>query len=653
MPPREPLRSAPALPDPTLSERTADGKRWAMRDGLRLDRAVGYVWQAAPGWTIASAVLLTVQSIVPLATLYVFKLLVDHLTGLSTHPHTGADLERLLAVLVAGFGVALVGNLSSAVLGHVSTMQAQVVADHMQHIVQEKSIEMDLAYYENSQYFDKLHRAQREAPARPVRIIDGLTQVARNSLTLVGAFALLVTFHWGVVAAVLAASLPVVFYRLRQAEDLYALERERTTSDRVSRYLNQVVTTTDSAKEVRVFGFGPLLVDRFSEIRGQIRTGLRQISARGYRRQFITETAAAAAAYGSLAFIAHGALQGAITLGELVLYFGAFQVAMGSLRPTLGGMAELYENNLFLSSLYEFLGVPRSVPEPLHPAPMPRPWRAGLRVENLSFRYPGTDELVLKGVDLAVRPGEVVALVGQNGSGKTTLTKLLCRLYDPNDGRITIDGVDLRDFNTADMRRQMSVIYQDFGRYHMTARENIRLGCPELRPDDPVIVTAARWAGIHDELMRLPRGYDTVMSRSLADGEELSIGQWQKLALARAFVRRSQLIILDEPTSSLDAAAEFTFFEKFRAMAQGRSALIISHRFSTVRLADRVYVLEGGRLIEEGSHEDLVGRDGLYAHLYRKQSSYYEDTRPQKDQGRVQPLSHDEVDPAVLTSTAH
>ena len=599
-----------------------------MLDGLRLDRAVGFVWQAAPGWTTASAVLLIVQSVVPLATLYVFKLLVDHLTALSTHSHGDADLERLLAVVLAGFGVALVGNLSNAILGHVSTMQAQVVADHMQHIVQAKSIEMDLAYYENSQYFDKLHRAQREAPARPVRIIEGLTQVARNSLTLVGAFALLFTFHWGVVAAVLAASLPVVFYRLRQAEDLYTLERDRTNSDRVSRYLNQVVTTTENAKEVRVFGFGPLLVDRFGHIRRQIRAGLQQISARGFRRQFVTETAAAAAAYGSLAFIAHGALQGAITLGELVLYFGAFQVAMGSLRPTLGGLAELYENNLFLSSLYEFLDVPRSVPEPIQPKPMPDPWRAGLRVENLSFRYPGTNELVLEGLELAIQPGEIVALVGQNGSGKTTLTKLLCRLYDPNDGRITIDGVNLRDVNTADMRRQISVIYQDFGRYHMTARENIRLGCPDLSPDDPAIVTAAQWAGIHDELMRLPQGYDTVMSRSLADGEELSIGQWQKLALARAFLRRSQLIILDEPTSSLDAAAEFSFFEKFRAMAQGRSALIISHRFSTVRLADRVYVLQGGRLIEQGSHEDLVGRDGLYSRLYRKQASYYEDTQP-------------------------
>ena len=307
------------------------------------------------------------------------------------------------------------------------------------------------------------------------------------------------------------------------------------------------------------------------------------------------------------------------------MYFGAFQVAIGSLRPTLSGLAELYENNLFLSTLYEFLDVPKSVQDPVLPSKMPRPWQSGLRVENLSFRYPGTDRLILNSIAMTIRPGEIVALVGCNGSGKTTLTKLLCRLYDPDTGQITIDGIDLRDFKIEDLRREISVIYQDFGRYHLTARENILLGRPELDQQDPAITQAAQWAGIHDYLIQLPQGYDTVMSRTFADGEELSIGQWQKLALARAFVRDSQLILLDEPTSSLDAAAEFEFFEKFREMARGRSALIISHRFSTVRLADRIYVLDGGRLIEEGNHDALVALDGLYAHLYRQQASYYQE----------------------------
>jgi len=586
------------------------------------------------------------QSGVTLATLYLFKLIVDYLTRSGSIVAAQRSVDELILLIAAALAVNLLGNLLHAMLGHIGTVQANLVSDHMQRIVQSKSVTLDLAYYENSQFFDKLHRAQREAPTRPVRIVDGLSQVARNGLMLIGAFALLATFHWSVVLAVLAASMPVLIHRLRHAENLYSLQHAKTNVDRASRYLNQVLTSVDTAKEVRVFGFGPLLIDRFTHLRLSIRTGLRQLSFVGQRRRFITESVAGLVGFTALGYIAYSAFEGATTLGELVMYFGAFQVAMGALRPTLAGLADLYENTLFLSSLYEFLEVPPTVSDPQSPKPSPTPWRAGLAVERVSFHYPGTDALVLDSISLDIRAGEVVALVGRNGSGKTTLTKLLCRLYDPNAGRITIDGTDVRDFAAVDLRRQISVIYQDFGRYHMTARENIRLGSPELSPDDPIIVAAARWAGIHDELMQLPQGYDTTMSRMLADGEELSIGQWQKLALARAYVRRSQLIILDEPTSSLDAAAEFAFFERFREMAQGRSALIISHRFSTVRIADRVFVLDGGRIVEQGTHASLVAANGLYADLYRKQASYYEAEPPSQPTDSAQShteSTHDDV----------
>lgn len=593
-------------------------------EGFRVDRALSFVWQASPWWSLACLALLLLQSVTPLATLYLFKLIVDYLTQVATHSGTTGTPSVLFEMIGYAFGIAVLGSLSNAWLGYANTAQAQLVSDHMQKLVQAKSIEVDLEYYENSQFFDKFHRAQREAPGRPLQIVRVLTNVIGSSLTLVGAFAILASFHWGVVAAVLAASSPVFYFRLKQADDLYALDRKRTIVERTSKYLNQIITTGENAKEVRVFGFGPLLMARFGELRRDIRNDLLAVSAHGYRREFVTEAAAAAAGFGSLAFIAHSALIGSTSLGDLVMYFGAFQVAMGSLRPALGGLAQLYENNLFLSSLFEFLSVPKAVVEPASPLAIHRPWRQGLAVENLSFRYPGTDELILDGVSLTIRPGEIVALVGRNGSGKTSLTKLLCRLYDPTTGRITIDGTDVREFASNDIRHQLSVIYQDYGRYHMTARENIRIGRPDLSADAPAIVEAAKWAGIHDELMGLPNGYETVMSRTLANGEELSIGQWQKLALARAYVRDSQLIILDEPTSSLDAEAEFAFFDQFRSMAQGRSALVISHRFSTVRLADRVYVLDGGKMIEEGTHEELLAMNGLYASLYRQQASYYE-----------------------------
>lgn len=517
----------------------------------------------------------------------------------------------------------MLGNLSSAIFGHASAIQAHLVADYMQRVVQTKSVEMGLSYYENSQFFDKLHRAQREAPSRPLRIVQGLSNLGRNSITLIGAFAVLMSFHWVIIAAVLATSAPTVFFRITYAAGMYELERERTIAERLSRYLNDVITTADYAKEVRVFGFGPMMIRRFADIRNDLRTGLIRVSTQGHRRQFLSESIATVAGYGSLAFIAHRALIGSITLGELVMYFGAFQVAIGSLRPTLSSLAELYENSLFLSSLFEFLRLPKDVADPPHPKPIPMQWQSGLRVEDLTFRYPGMRDNILNGVQLTIAPGEIVAIVGHNGSGKTTLTKLLCRLYDPTEGRITIDGVDIREFQSEHYRNNISVIYQDYGQYHLSARENILLGSPDLARDDPSVVAAAKCANVHNELMALPHGYDTVMSRSLADGEEFSGGQWQKLALARAFVRKSQLVILDEPTSSLDAAAELEFFEQFQTMAQGRSALIISHRFSTVSLASRVYVLDRGRVIETGTHDELIAADGVYANLYRKQASYY------------------------------
>lgn len=594
-------------------------------EALKIHRAIGFVWRSASRWTLISLALLILQGLIPLATLYLFKLVVDYLAQHQTQPPSTESYEYLFLLLGVGLGLALLSNLSSALVRHVQVIQTFLVADHMQRLVQSKSIDTDLAFYENSQSFDKLHRAQKESPSRPLKIVEALTELARNGLTLAAAVGVLFTFHWAAVLALLSASSPVLYYRLRHASDLYAMQREMTEKKRLSGYINRLLTTADFAKEVRAFGYGPLMARRFDELRKDLRQGMRKISAHGTRREFVTETTAAFVGYAVLATIILAALHQSITLGQIVMYLGAFHLAVGSLRPTLRSVAELYENNLFLSTLYEFLAVPRSVAEPDSPIEMPRPWLKGVSIRNLSFRYPDTDNLVLVDINLTIGPGEIVALVGKNGSGKTTLTKLLCRFYDPCAGTVTIDGVGLPDFRVADVRREMSAIYQDFGRYHFTARLNVLLGRPDLAPHDPAIVKAAKWAGIHDTLESLPTGYDTVLGRYFMGGVELSIGQWQKLALARAFVRDSQLILLDEPTSSLDAAAEFEFFEKFREMSQGRSAFIISHRFSSVRLADRIYVLDQGRILEKGSHDQLVELNGLYADLYRQQASFYGD----------------------------
>jgi ATP-binding cassette subfamily B protein len=347
------------------------------------------------------------------------------------------------------------------------------------------------------------------------------------------------------------------------------------------------------------------------------RAGQRAVAALG------TQVLAALALFGSFALIAYRTIQGAITAGGLVMYLQAFQRGQDALREVLRGLADLYADNLYLSNLYEFLDLEPKVTEPSRPASIPRPMKTGIVFDHVTFQYPTGSRPVLQDINLTIRPGEHIALVGENGSGKTTLIKLLCRLYDPTEGRITLDGSDLREFATAALRREIGVIFQDYAQYHLTARENIWFGNVDLAPDDPGVADAARYAGADEVIHRLPAGYETILGKWFADGEELSIGEWQKIALARAFFCDAPVLVLDEPTSAMDAKAEYEVFQRFRRLAHGRTAVLISHRFSTVRMADRIYVLNGGEIVEGGTHEELVQLGGTYAHLFEMQAQYY------------------------------
>lgn len=601
-----------------------------------LRRAVALVWASGPRWTVAISGLLIFQGIMPLVGLYLTKRLVDTVAaggaavGFGGNPQWdagragGSHFQSVLVVIGLLALVALASAVLDALVSYAGEAHTHAVTDHMQRVLHAKAIEVDLEYYENPRHQDTLHRAQQEAGSRPTRIVRGLLQLAQSSVSLIGIGALVVSLHWAVGLALLVATLPAVFARALSSRDLFRWRREQTARERKQHYFDRLLTIPFFAKEIRLFDLGPHFIQRARELRREVFTGRLAIARRSATRDLGTQVAAILPVYGCFAFIAYQTVQGAISLGGLVMYYQALQRARDAMKGCLNALAGLYEDTLFINNLYEFLDLERTVVEPAEPCPVPQPMREGIRFEGVSFRYPSSRREAIIEADLTVRPGEVVALVGVNGSGKTTLIKLLCRLYDPTAGRITIDGIDIRQFRTANLRGQISVVFQDFVCYYLTARENIWFGNLSLPPDDPRIDAAARDSGAERVIERLPHGYETLLGKYFEHGEELSMGEWQKIALARAFMRDAQLLVLDEPTSALDPRAEAEVFDRFRQLIRGRSAILISHRLSTVRMADCIYVIEDGRIVERGTHDELVEQGERYAHLFETQARHYQ-----------------------------
>ncbi|MHB0876660.1 MAG: ABC transporter ATP-binding protein [Anaerolineae bacterium] len=591
-----------------------------LRTARALLRAARLLWQSAPGWAAVGLGLVAVQSVLPPLALYCTKVLVDAVAAGS------AETGRLLgpALLPAGAlgAIALLGSLCRSLAAVVNEAQAQAATDRVQSLIQAKSVQLELAYYEDVHYNDTLHRAQQDATYRPALIANGLVQVLQSGLTLALLAGYLVSLQPGLALVLFAAALPAALIRIRYSGLIYAWQRKNTRDERLAWYYHALLTVEAAAKEVRLFDLGQLFMSRFRHVRQRLRDERIRIA----RRRFFAD----AAAQGSgtvLLFAAYGlmvyeAVAGRITLGSLVMYYQALQRGQDLTGALLSSLAGLYEHSLFLANLYEFLDLPLRTPCPAQPdAPAPEP---GLVCRHVSFSYTAHSGKALDDVCLSIRPGEHVALVGENGSGKTTLAKLLCRLYDPTEGCISLDGTDLRCLDEAALHRGMSVVFQDYARYHLTARENIWLGDKTLPQDDARIVEAARAAGADELITALPQGYDTVLSNWLEDGKDLSLGQWQRVALARAFLRDAPIIILDEPASALDAKAEWEILGRFSRLAVGRTTVVISHRFSTVRQADRIVVMEKGRITEQGTHSELMQQGGTYAHMFALQASHYQ-----------------------------
>ncbi|BDA75310.1 ABC-type multidrug transport system, ATPase and permease component [Rivularia sp. IAM M-261] len=593
-----------------------------VKQALRLLPALRLVWQAAPNWTLVYIIVLVIQGILPLVLLYLTKLIIDTIVESVNIVDKISNFQQLITLIALTGLVTLATVICNSGAELVNTAQSRRVADYMSSILHAKSIEVDLEYYENPQYFDTLQRAQNEATYRPNRILNNLVWVAQNLISLVTMVGLLLSLHWGIAGVLFVAAIPTVLVRVKFSKILYTWHRKKTAMERQAEYLSWLLIGDIFAKEIRLFNLGTLFSQRFDRLRFQLYKENLAISSKRAVATLIAQALATILMLSAYTFIIYQAYQGIIRIGDLVLYYQALQRGQDSLKSVLGSFSALYEDNLFIANLYEFLELEPKIIQPAHPQPFPQ-MQDGIRFTNVSFQYSTTTRQALKDINLTIKPGEVVALVGENGSGKTTLIKLLCRLYDPTNGSITIDGIDLRDLDVVDLRRQFSVIFQDYVKYNFTAQENIWLGNTDLPPTQDSIAAAAQRSGAYDVIKRLPQGYDTMLGKWFDQGEELSIGQWQKVALARAFLRNSQVIVLDEPTSAMDPKAEAEVFDGFRKLIKGQTAILITHRLATVKMADQIFVMDKGTIVETGTHEELMLRGGTYAILFETQAQHY------------------------------
>jgi len=590
--------------------------------GVRYFRkALKILIQSAPYPFLLQTLLILLQGLLPLALIWLMKLIVDAASDMISN---GINRETdIIIYVVLSAAVFFLNSACNSIQMLVKETINQKVSDRITELIHKKSISLDLSYYENSDYYNIYHRAVGDALHRPIILANNILAFMQAIISLVLVAIFLGAFHWGIPLLLIVASLPIVMVRLNYASRMYRWKYENAEEERKAMYYNRVVTSKPYAKELRLFGLGDFFSKSFMETRKSLRKGKLSILAKRVYIEIGANLIVAALVFACYAYVIQKAAAGNITVGDLVLFFFLFQRGLIFLRDFINSFIGLYEDNLFLSNIIAFLNLKPLIKESKEPKIMPAKIKDCIEFKDVNFAYPNSRRTIIKDLNLKIHSGETVAIVGENGAGKTTLIKLLCRLYEPDSGSILIDKTKIEDISIASVRRGISVIFQDFILYNATAAENIKFGDVNAPADLERIEKAAKQAGIAEILQGLPEGYNTMLGKLFANSEELSIGEWQKLALSRAFFRNSDIIILDEPTSALDPKAEFHVFKSFRELTKGKTCIIISHRFSTVKMADNILVLDKGSIVEQGTHTDLMEMNGKYSYLYDIQAVNY------------------------------
>ncbi|WP_437286765.1 ABC transporter ATP-binding protein [Sorangium sp. So ce406] len=597
-------------------------------------RTLKLVWRSSRAASVALGALTLAAAALPLGVAYVGKTITDAVVARDERAAlvwVSVELGLVAALALAQRGLALTRQLLGARL-----------SIDIHAMILEKALSLDLAHFEDSEFYDQLTRARREASSRPASVVTESFSLVQNLITLAGYAAMLVGFSALAVLALLLAAIPATVAEARFSGAAFRLRNWRSPEARRLNYLEYVLANDGHAKEVKLFGLGPMFLGRYKALATSF---YREDSALAVRRAgwaYGLSLLGTAAFYGCYGAMALGAAAGRLSLGEMVLYVAAFRQGQQAFQAVLAGVGGMYEHNLYMSNLFQYLSIPTSAspalpggaPAPTNGAPAPASGapalpdggtgERGVRFEGVGYRYPGQSRWALRGIDLHIPSGQSLALVGHNGAGKTTFIKLLTRLYEPTEGRILLDGKDLRAWDLDALRRRIGVVFQDFNQYQLTLRENVGLGSLDHLADEPRVARAVSEGGAEEVVAAVPGGLDAQLGRWFKDGVELSGGQWQKIALARAFMReQADILVLDEPTAALDAEAEHAVFQRFRSLSRGRTTIVISHRFPTVRMADRILVLDGGRIVEEGTHDELVARGQRYARMFALQAEGY------------------------------